>query len=357
MAIEDERLQAERARLIRQCYRLTGSVEAAEDLAQETLYEATRNVHKLHDPAGYGPWLFAIARHVCLRWSATRGRDPSPLPADWEAADSYDLEFELTQGELTRLLDRALALLPPDTRDILIERYVRESPHAEIAAKLGLSAEAVMKRVERGKLRLKRVLSTSLIHDAVSHGLADGLFADWRTTDIWCPICGVRHLLGSIQDDMLWLVCKPCRFLPVSLYATIRVPRGVKGFGAIYLRSAQSHHERFAAGLPPIASCPNCARPIQFEIGTDPYDGTHYAQRTCDCLRHWEFASPWQVLASPRGVAFWQSEERIRVLPERAVDIGVPALVVGFESLTSGHRLEGVLVTETLRLVSVDAAW
>src|SRR3954451_22870934 len=70
---------AARRRLVRLCERLTGDRHAAEDLAQETLLEAWRNAHKLHDPTGADHWLAAIARNVCLRWARSRGREPARL--------------------------------------------------------------------------------------------------------------------------------------------------------------------------------------------------------------------------------------------------------------------------------------
>jgi RNA polymerase sigma-70 factor (ECF subfamily) len=71
----DLALHAERARLVRLCACLTGNSEAAEDLAQETLVEAWRHAHKLHDPSGRDRWLAAIARNVCRRWLRARGRE------------------------------------------------------------------------------------------------------------------------------------------------------------------------------------------------------------------------------------------------------------------------------------------
>src|SRR3954453_20736491 len=88
-----------RARLMRLCARLAGDRDAAEDLAQETLLEAWRNVHKLHDPAGADAWLAAIARNVCRRWARRCGRDAALAEAvEADAAttpDESDLEIEL----------------------------------------------------------------------------------------------------------------------------------------------------------------------------------------------------------------------------------------------------------------------
>lgn len=146
-------LSLERGRLMRLCARLSSDVDAAEDLAQETLLEAWRHLQELRDPERRSPWLSGIARNVCLRWTRSRARDRAQLlqPNQSEAsldleerlADSFDLELELERDELVALLDRAMALLPPETRAVLIARYIRDSPHAEIAAWLGLSDGAV----------------------------------------------------------------------------------------------------------------------------------------------------------------------------------------------------------------------
>src|SRR5579875_619799 len=165
----------ERARLVRLCARLSGSAEAAEDLAQETLLEAWRQAHKLNEPAGRERWLAAIARNVCLRWSrGHRGRRITETSGDeLEIPDSFDLELELEHSELAGLLDRALTLLPEPTRRLLVERYANGSSLAEIAERLGLSEAAVSMRLTRGKRQLRRLLEDELRDDALAYGLAD----------------------------------------------------------------------------------------------------------------------------------------------------------------------------------------
>src|SRR5437763_1730092 len=115
-------LWLERARLVRLCTRFTGDVEAAEDLAQETLFEAWRHVEKRHDPAGRAQWLSAIACNVCRRWARRRSQevarfapldtqaDPVAPRLEEELADDVDLERDLEREELITFLDRALAL-------------------------------------------------------------------------------------------------------------------------------------------------------------------------------------------------------------------------------------------------------
>src|SRR5690242_6140314 len=70
-----EDLPSERARLVRLCARLTGSYEAAEDLAQETLYETWRRADNVRDAEAWRSFVSGVAKNVCLRWQRQQGRE------------------------------------------------------------------------------------------------------------------------------------------------------------------------------------------------------------------------------------------------------------------------------------------
>lgn len=371
-ALDESLLRSERPRLVRLCYHFTGSLDAAEDLAQETLYEALRNAHKLHDPSGAASWLSAIARNVCARWNERRGRElvrlrplddgqadggAGPAPAV-NVLDDYDLEVELDRQELATLLDRALALLPPETREVLIAHYVHESPHAEIAARLGLTTPTVAKRLERGRLRLKRLLGTQLIHQAAAFGLAGQLVDDWEETPLWCPCCAKRHLLGTRgPDGRLWLICTPC-IIPVNLYASLATFRGVRGYPATYFRNFEEHDRRYAGGIAgQQAPCYRCGAPLPTRVirWGDPA-AVHYASGWCArCQDSTEiFAASWHLLATPEGRRFWRDHPRLHFLPDREVEgSGGPALVASVESTTNTERLDGVFTRDTFLRIGV----
>ena len=231
---------AERARLVRLCAVLSGDGEAAEDLAQETLLEAWRHRHRITDKRGADRWLTAIARNVCLRWSRTRGRLPVPLAEVPEPAAPPEDR-----------IDELLELLPPDTRPVLLQRYVHERSHAEIAGSLGISADAVSMRLTRGKQALRRVLAET----------------DWRPTGITCSQCGVRKLLMRRTTSEIELTCTAC-----TRDVLVRYPLGNPQFGrlvsglerptAMMRRVGDWALRYFAGGEGAKAACTRCARPV-----------------------------------------------------------------------------------------------
>lgn len=169
--------------LVRLCARISGDPGAAEDLAQETMLEAWRQRHKLTDPGGAERWVAAIARNVCLRWRRTRGRLPLPVAELPEP----EAPPEDRVGEL-------LELLPAGARDVLLQRYVYERSHGEIAAALGISGDAVAMRLARGKRMLRELLAES----------------EWRPCGIACPQCATRKLLLRRRADEVAFTCPGC---------------------------------------------------------------------------------------------------------------------------------------------------
>ena len=213
-------IMAQRSRLVRLCAQLTDNSDDAEDLAQETLLEAWRHLHTLREPTAYIAWLNGIARNVCLRWHRRQRQAPVQLDPDWSETDAFDLEFQLERDELAALLDRALALLPPQTRAVLIQKYIEESPQIEIAARLGISEGAVAMRLQRGKLALRRMLSNELRDQAMIYEQSAGDGACWQQTNRWCPHCGQQRLLMSLPTSAtpeFRLRCPDCTS-PVGAY-------------------------------------------------------------------------------------------------------------------------------------------
>jgi RNA polymerase sigma-70 factor (ECF subfamily) len=221
-----------RARLVRLCAAFTGDPSAAEDLAQETLLQAWRLQDRLTDPSGADAWLGAIARNVCRRWLRARGSSAVPTSDDAVlegASEARDLDSVLEREELVELLDRALGLLPEATRAALVGHYVDELSHAEIAERLGTSADAVSMRVSRGRSRLRYLLETRFADDAVAEGWSTREDSGWRPTRLTCPDCGAGTMVMRHSADEVAFRCTTCE--PTGL--SVQLPLDAPAFGAL----------------------------------------------------------------------------------------------------------------------------
>lgn len=145
-------------RLIAYLTTFTGDREAARDLAQETFVAAFRALGQWQAPTPPGehplaPWLYRIATNRALtyvRREAIYQRAGDNLPEPPPAAMS------LEERAVTRdLLRRALGQLAAPDAACLVLHIVAGERYGEIAARLGLTPEAVRKRVARGLATLR----------------------------------------------------------------------------------------------------------------------------------------------------------------------------------------------------------
>ena len=181
-----ERLQTEfgaRVEVYRQelgahCYRMTGSLQDAEDLVQETFLRAWRRRDTIEDASSLRAWLYAIATNACLDalkrrlkrlapvmlGAASTLAEPIPqkiLEPIW--LEPYPDALLLISGERNPeelVIERehialafivALHLLPPRQRAVLLLRDVLEWPASEVAGFLDTSVSAVKSALHRAR--------------------------------------------------------------------------------------------------------------------------------------------------------------------------------------------------------------
>ena len=147
---------AEIPRLRRYARALTGDGHQADDLVQDTLERALEKWRLWQHGRELRPWLFSIMHnlHVDGRRRAHRvdfrPDDDLPLPAQ-RASQQDGLEL--------RDLDRALALLPPEHREVLLLVGLEDLSYAEVARTLNIPQGTVMSRLSRARARFKAVLA------------------------------------------------------------------------------------------------------------------------------------------------------------------------------------------------------
>ena len=141
--------------LYRFACRMTGSRTLAEDVVQESYLALWRR------PGAYDPrrgavraFLLGIARNLILK----RWRDERPHEA-LDAELSICQPVDLPAGERAALVARAVAVLPPLQREVLILAEYEEMSLEEIARATGTQLAAAKSRLHRARENLRRLLA------------------------------------------------------------------------------------------------------------------------------------------------------------------------------------------------------
>jgi RNA polymerase sigma-70 factor (ECF subfamily) len=135
----------------RYCCRLAGSIDAAQDLLQDSLAQALRQFATLRDRSAFRPWLLAIIRRQFLQQLRAR-RLAAPLEAELpgQVEAEPDADSELVAWGLRRL--------PAAQRELLELFYIEGLSLAELGQVLHVPAVAARHRLHRAREALRRLV-------------------------------------------------------------------------------------------------------------------------------------------------------------------------------------------------------
>lgn len=148
--------------LYRFAYRLSGSVETAEDLVQETYYEAWRSIKNLRDPNRVRAWIFQILRHRYAHWVRDNKRRPQ-ITAGSESLEDQSLSasHEPLNNPIEQKdqLQKALNALEDRYKEPFLMVFMEGLTCQETAECLDLPLGTVLSRIHRARLFLRSFLS------------------------------------------------------------------------------------------------------------------------------------------------------------------------------------------------------
>jgi RNA polymerase sigma factor (sigma-70 family) len=115
--------------------RMVGGNEVdAEDVVQEAWIRATAGMRRFRGDSSFSTWLIAIGLNAARDHLRRRGR--------WSATEDVDqVEIPVPAAPHGQRLDleRAIALLPPGCRAVLVLHDIEGFTHVEIAKQLGIA--------------------------------------------------------------------------------------------------------------------------------------------------------------------------------------------------------------------------
>ncbi|MDH6290819.1 RNA polymerase sigma factor SigM [Rhodococcus opacus] len=134
--------------------RTSYTTEDAADALQEALLSAHRNAGSFRRDAAVRSWLHTIVVNACLdRIRRNKVRPAMSLSAD-EDDEPRDTRDYVSEVELSMVVERALAQLPPDQRTAIVAVDLEGRSTSEAAILLGVPEGTVKSRCARGRKKL-----------------------------------------------------------------------------------------------------------------------------------------------------------------------------------------------------------
>lgn len=127
---------------------ITGDRATAQDAVQDALVDAWRSLARFDQRRPFYPWLYTLLRNRCFKaLGARRGSTPPDgvellAPSAGAVDDTLDLE-------------RALARLAPEDRELLLLRHLDGLSYEELAERIGVPPGTVASRLHHARANLK----------------------------------------------------------------------------------------------------------------------------------------------------------------------------------------------------------
>lgn len=212
--------------------RHTYSREEADELSQEILLTAIRELPKLREDSRFEPWLWGIAKNVAHSFCRTMGKNRATYTYDIPENLAYQENDADGNEELYDLLRAKIAMLSKTYRDIIILYYYDGLSTKAISEKLRVPEGTVTWRLSEARKKIKKgfdqMKETALrpvrlkldiygkgdydgkqkpfpdvyIHDALSQNILYHSYEQPRTVEELSELCGVPayYIEDSIQN-------------------------------------------------------------------------------------------------------------------------------------------------------------
>jgi len=163
----EELVRPYRTSLLHLAYRMTGNMEEAMDITQETLLKCFRYLHQYDRTRNFRNWLFQIAANLARDWHRKRKQE-NRLEMDLRQKDfdrdhSEETVFNQPSGEKTSDLqldvNACLAKLSPRERQVFVLRDVEGLSIKETATVLKTSSLSVRVNLSSARRKIRDIIS------------------------------------------------------------------------------------------------------------------------------------------------------------------------------------------------------
>jgi len=145
-------------RIYRAAYGFLRNMDDATDIVQEVFLRAFKNIGKFDAGRPMYPWLYRIAKNLCLNRMQHKEYRNVGLP-EWELKGSSKTPEEITMRHHdAEHLSQALGQLSDPFREIIQLKHYQECSYQEIAEILDVPIGTVMSRLYNARKKLRTIL-------------------------------------------------------------------------------------------------------------------------------------------------------------------------------------------------------
>ena len=148
-------------------FKLTGDLQAAEDISQDSFIKAWKHVRKYRQGSNFQSWLFTITRNTAIDWlrqkkeivfSSFENEQGENILVE-TLADKQPLPDELiAQAEDAKFVQALLTQLDPRYREVLTLKYTSDLTFEQIGEILRRPLHTVKSQHRRALIALRRLL-------------------------------------------------------------------------------------------------------------------------------------------------------------------------------------------------------
>jgi RNA polymerase sigma-70 factor, ECF subfamily len=150
-------VEQEIPRLRRYARALTRASDRADDLVQDTLLRALTKLHLWQPGTDIRAWLFTIMHHQYVNTVRREAREATTVDIEHLASTLVATTDPTARQQLVEL-DRALARLSAEHREVLLLVGLEGMNYESVAQILGVPVGTVRSRLSRGRERLREVM-------------------------------------------------------------------------------------------------------------------------------------------------------------------------------------------------------
>lgn len=135
----------------------------AEDIVQEAIASAFKDIERFQNRSKFSTWLYGIALNLCRKHLRDKGRHASPASQevlDAQPARSRGVLSSVIRHEMAERLETSVARLPTPMREAFLLRYVDGMDYPEISSITGASEGTARVRAFRARALLREELGS-----------------------------------------------------------------------------------------------------------------------------------------------------------------------------------------------------